>query len=44
MVGIFEKKGSKEEGSFRQVAKDMAPDGGILFAVTYDASGRRRQR
>ena len=37
VVGIFEKKGSKEEGAFRQVAKDMAPDGGILFAVTYDA-------
>ena len=36
MVGIFTKKGTKEEGEFRQVAKDLAPDGGILFAVTYD--------
>ena len=36
VVGIFKKKGSKQEGEFRQVAKDMAPDGGILFAVTYD--------
>lgn len=37
VVGIFEKKGSAEEKAFNQVAKDMAPDGGILFAVTYDA-------
>lgn len=37
VVGIFAKRGSKQEGEFRQVAKDMAPDGGILFAVTYDA-------
>lgn len=36
VVGIFAKKGTAQEGEFRQVANDLAPDGGILFAVTYD--------
>lgn len=37
VVGMFAKKGSKEEKLLRQVAQSMAPEGGIMFAVTYDA-------
>jgi hypothetical protein len=42
VVGIFDKKGSKEEGMIRQVAKDMAPDGGIKFFVTYDSKTAKK--
>ena len=42
VVGMFEKKGSKEEAMVRQVAKDMAPDGGIKFFVTYDAKTAKK--
>ena len=37
VVFVGEKKGSQEEATFRQVAQDMAPDGGIMFAVAFDA-------
>eukprot|EP01050_Picozoa_sp_SAG11_P014095 SAG11_NODE_1702_length_4421_cov_6.229755_6_plen_125_part_00 len=42
VVGMFEKKGSKEEQMLRQAAQDMAPSGGIQFFVSYDAKTAKK--
>ena len=44
VVFVGEKKGSQEEATFRQVAQDMAPDGGIMFAVAFDAKIAQKYR